>query len=73
MTTAIGDMQTAYTDAAGRKSPNFLNYNTGDLTGRTLTHGLYKWSTNVLVSSGGVTSQVLRKMSGYFRLRELSL
>jgi len=55
MTTAIGDMQTAYTDAAGRKSPNFSELYTGDLTGRTLTHGLYKWSTNVLVSSGGVT------------------
>ena len=55
MTTAIGDMQTAYTNAATRTLPNFSELYTGDVTGKTLTPGLYKWSTNVLVSSGGVT------------------
>jgi len=55
MTTAIGDMETAYTNAAGRTLPDHTELYTGDLTGQTLTPGLYKWSTAVLVSAGGVT------------------
>jgi hypothetical protein len=55
MTTAVGDMETAYTDAAGRTSPDYTELYTGDVTGQTLTHGLYKWSTAVLVSAAGVT------------------
>lgn len=55
MTTAIGDMITAYDDAAGRLLPDFTELYAGDLTGKTLTRGLYKWSTAVLVSAGGVT------------------
>jgi len=55
LTTAIGDMETAYTNAAGRVSPNFSELYTGDLTGKTLTRGLYKWTTGVTVSAGGVT------------------
>ena len=55
MTTAVGDMQTAYTDAAGRTSPDYSELYTGDLTGKTLTHGLYKWSTGVSIGAGGVT------------------
>jgi hypothetical protein len=55
MTTAVSDMETAYTNAAGRTSPDYTELYTGDLTGQTLTPGLYKWSTGVLVSAGGVT------------------
>ncbi|MCX6175547.1 MAG: ice-binding family protein [Ignavibacteriales bacterium] len=55
MTTAIGDMETAYTDAAGRTLPDHTEMYTGDVTGQTLTPGLYKWSTGVMVSAGGVT------------------
>jgi hypothetical protein len=55
MTTAIGDMQIAYTDAAGRSLPDYVELYTGDLTGKTLTRGLYNWSTNVLISAAGVT------------------
>jgi Ice-binding-like/Secretion system C-terminal sorting domain len=55
MTTAVADMQTAYTNAANRTLPDYSELYTGDLTGQTLTHGLYKWSTAVLVSAGGVT------------------
>jgi hypothetical protein len=55
MTTAIGDMETAYTNAAGRTLPDHTELYTGDLTGQTLTPGLYKWGTGVLVSAGGVT------------------
>jgi hypothetical protein len=55
MTAAIGDMETAYTNAAGRKSPDYTELYIGDLTGQTLTPGLYKWSSGVHVSAGGVT------------------
>ncbi len=55
MGTAISDMESAYTDAAGRTLPDYTELYAGDLTGQTLTHGLYKWGTNVLVSAGGVT------------------
>ena len=47
LTAAIADMQTAYTDAAGRINPNFLNLGAGTIGGRTLTPGLYKWTSSV--------------------------
>lgn len=49
LTTAIGDMQTAYTDAAGRSNPDFVNLGAGNIGGRTLTPGLYKWSSAVII------------------------
>jgi len=55
LTTAIGDMEIAYTDAAGRTNPNYTELYSGDLTGQTLIPGLYKWSTGVLISAAGVT------------------
>ena len=55
MSTAVSDMETAYTDAAGRTLPDYTELYAGDITGQTLTHGLYKWGTNVLISDGGVT------------------
>ena len=51
LTTAIGDMQTAYTDAAGRTIPDFTELGAGQIGGLTLVPGLYKWSTDVLISS----------------------
>jgi len=47
LTTAIGSMQTAYTDAAGRSNPTFLNLGAGNIGGKTLTPGLYKFTTAV--------------------------
>jgi hypothetical protein len=55
LTTAVGDMETAYTNAAGRTTPDFTELYAGDITGKTLAPGLYNWSTGVLVSAGGVT------------------
>jgi hypothetical protein len=51
LTTAVSDMQTAYTDAAGRPSPNFLNLGAGSIGGLTLLPGLYKWASSVTVSA----------------------
>jgi hypothetical protein len=53
LTAAVGDMETAYDDASGRTSPDFTELFAGDLTGQTLTPGLYKWGTGVQVTAGG--------------------
>jgi hypothetical protein len=49
LTTAVTNMQTAYTDAAGRKNPNFVNLGAGNIGGKTLAPGLYKWTSNVII------------------------
>src|SRR5450631_1548199 len=51
LTAAVGDMQTAYTDAAGRKLPDFTELGGGQIGGLTLVPGLYKWGTGVLIST----------------------
>lgn len=52
MTAAIGDMETAYADALGRTNPTATELYAGDLSGKTLTPGLYKWGTQVLINNG---------------------
>ena len=47
LTTAVSNMETAFTDAAGRPDPNFSELYDGNVGGRTLTPGLYKWSGTV--------------------------
>jgi hypothetical protein len=47
LTTAIAAMETAYTDAAGRPTPDFTNLGAGTITGQTLAPGLYKWASSV--------------------------
>ena len=49
LTAAIHDMETAYTDAAGRVLPNFTELGAGNIDGMTLRPGLYKWGTSVLI------------------------
>jgi len=51
LTTAIGDMQTAYTDAAGRPSGvgPFLNLGAGTVANQTLVAGTYTWGSNVTI------------------------
>lgn len=55
MTTAIGDMELAFTDAAGRSLPDYTELGAGDISGLTLVPGLYKWGTGVLITGVGVT------------------
>ena len=69
LTTAVGDMQTAYTDAAGRSNPDFLNLGAGNIGGKTLTPGLYKWTSAVIIPtdvtiSGGPTDVWIFQISG---------
>ncbi len=59
LTTAVGDMQSAFTDAAGR-APDVTELGAGNIGGKTLTPGVYKWGTGLLVPtdvtlSGGAT------------------
>ncbi len=52
LTTAVSNMEAAYTDAATRPAPaDFLNLGTGEIGGKTLTPGLYAWTTGVTISS----------------------
>ena len=73
LTTAIGDMQTAYTDAAGRSNPNFLNLGAGNIGGKTLKAGLYKWTsalvipTNITIS-GSPTDVWIFQVAGTLKM-----
>jgi hypothetical protein len=49
LTTAVSNMESAYTDAAGRPTPDFLELGTGNIGGRTLAPGLYKWTSTVTI------------------------
>lgn len=49
LTTAVLDMEAAYSDAAGRSNPDSLDQNSGNLGGLTLTPGLYKFGTSVTI------------------------
>ena len=51
MTAAVSDMETAYTDAAGRSNPDFRELLSGDISGQTLAPGLYKWGSGVSMTS----------------------
>ena len=48
LTTAVGDMQLAFTEAAGR-SPGVTELGAGNIGGMTLLPGVYKWGTGVLI------------------------
>jgi hypothetical protein len=62
LTTAVANMETAYTDAAGRTNPTATNLGAGNIGGMTLAPGLYKWTTNVGIAKdvtlSGASNQV---------------
>lgn len=71
MVTAVGDMETAFTDAAGRAIPDGTELYAGNLSGQTFEPGLYKWSTIVQVDpattvtlSGGANDVWIFQISG---------
>jgi len=69
LTTAVANMQAAYTDVAGRKLPDFTEVGAGEIGGLTLTPGLYKWGTGVLISNnvtlaGGPNDMFIFQVAG---------
>ena len=48
LTTAVADMQLAFTDAAGR-APKVTELGAGNIGGMTLSPGVYKWSSGLLI------------------------
>lgn len=54
LTIAVENMITAYNDAAGRVNPDFVELGTGNIGGKTLVAGLYKW-TNTVTVPGDIT------------------
>ena len=51
LTASVLDMQTAYLDAEGRVSPNYTELGAGEIGGLTLSPGLYKWGTSLLITN----------------------
>jgi len=49
LTAAIGSMESAYSDAAGRSNPDHLELGSGNIGGQTLAPGLYKWTSSVTI------------------------
>ena len=69
MTTSIGAMEAAYTDAAGRPTLDFIELATGAIGGLTIIPGLYKWSTSATMTSdvqiaGGANDVWIFQISG---------
>ena len=48
---AVGDMEFAYDDAAGRVFPDFTELGAGEIGGLTLEPGLYKWASGLLITT----------------------
>lgn len=66
---AVLDMQAAYTDAAGRSNPDYLNLGAGTVGSVTLLPGLYKWSSSVniptdITISGSSTDIFIFQVAG---------
>lgn len=69
LTSAVLDLEAAYTDAAGRSPADELNLSDGDLGGLTLAPGLYAWGSSVTIASdltlsGGVDDTWILQISG---------
>jgi hypothetical protein len=71
LTTAVGNMQTAYTDAAGRTATSAAttNVGSGTLTSLTLAPGVYEWGSAVtiptdLTLNGSATDVWIFKVAG---------
>lgn len=72
LSTAVSDMQTAYTDAAGRPA-NVTELGAGNIGGRILAPGVYKWSSNVTIPTdvtfrGSATDVWILQIAGNLEL-----
>lgn len=77
LTTAVLNMQTAYTDAAGRTATSAMttNVGAGTLTSLTLAPGVYEWGTAVsiptdLTLNGSATDVWIMKVAGTLNMAD---
>ena len=68
LTTAIGDMELAFTDAAGR-APDQTELGAGNIGGLTVARGVYRWGTGLLIPanitlSGSATDVWIFQVAG---------
>src|SRR5690606_14090461 len=49
LSTAVSNMEAAYTDASSRPTPDHLELGGGTIGGLTLSPGLYKWTSTVSI------------------------
>lgn len=75
LTSAIGDMGLAYDNAAGRVSPDFSEMGAGEIGGLTLNPGLYRWSSDLKIStdvtlSGGPNDIWIFQVAGKLHLSD---
>ncbi len=73
LTTAVENMITAYVDAAGRPTPDVLNLGSGNIGSKTITGGLYKFTSSVTVPSdltlsGGANDVWIFQITGDFSM-----
>ncbi len=73
LTASVGDMQIAYIDAAARKNPRATELGGGNIGGKTLLPGLYKWSSSVIIPanvtlSGGENAVWIFQIAGNLNL-----
>ncbi len=73
LTAAVLDMQMAYTDAAGRIKPDYTELGAGNIGGKTLVPGLYKWGTSVTIPtdvtlSGGSADVWIFQIAGNLKI-----
>ena len=74
LSTAVSDMQTAYTDAAGRPA-TVTELGAGNIGGRILAPGVYKWSSNVTIPTnvyfrGGSRDVWILQVAGNLQLAD---
>ena len=72
LTTAISDMELAFTDASGR-APAVVEMGAGDIGGMTLATGVYKWGTGLLIPTdvtlaGSATDVWIFQIAGDFTM-----
>ncbi|MFT5250454.1 MAG: 6,7-dimethyl-8-ribityllumazine synthase, partial [bacterium] len=73
LTTAVLNMQAAYTDAAGRTAPDITNLGAGVIGGQTFGGGLYKWASTLVIASdinllGGKDDVWIFQVAGTFNM-----
>jgi hypothetical protein len=58
-------MLTAYNDASRRINPDFTKLGAGDIGGKTLTAGFYKWSSSLIIPKDIASSYSSNEYSQY--------